>query len=203
VLTDLTKIYFSQFELVSLSEIRNVILHLKRSLCPSDAVVLSILKEGVDIVSPSILAIINSSLQNGIVPLCLKQAIVEPYLKKPNLDPYDLKRPISKLPGLSEVLEKVVLKQLSTFLTKNNILDKFQSGFRGGYSTESALLRVVNDLFLILDAGNHAALILLDLSAAFDTIDHQILLTRLRQLVGIQGTALNWFASYLECRSFK
>jgi len=84
VLTDLTKIYFSQFELVSLSEIKNVILYLKRSLCPSDAVVLSILKEGVDIVSPSILAII--SLQNGIVPLCLKQAIVEPYFKKTNLE---------------------------------------------------------------------------------------------------------------------
>lgn len=93
--------------------------------------------------------------------------------------------PISKLPSL------LVVRQLSTFLTKNNILDKFQSGFRCGNGTESALLRVENDLLLFADAGNHAALILLDLSAAFDTIYHSILQNRLTQFVGIQGTFLN------------
>ncbi len=92
--------------------------------------------------------------------------------------------------------------QVCTFLTKNNILDKFQSGFRCRHSTESALLRVVNDLLLISDAGNHAALILLDLSAAFDTVDHSILLNRLKHFVRIQGTVYTWFASYLEQRSF-
>jgi len=105
------------------------------------------------------------------------------------------------LPSLSKVLEKDVLKQLSTFL-KNNILNTFQSGFRGGHSKETAILRVVIDLLLIRDVGNHAAMILLDLSAAFDSIDHPILLTRLKQFVGIQGTVLKWLASYLECRSF-
>ncbi len=79
-----------------------------------------------------------------------------------------------------------------------NILDKFQSGFRVGHSTESALLRVVNDLRIIRDAGNVAALILLDLSAAFDTIDHVI---RLSHLIGISGTVLEWFKSYLSHRS--
>ncbi len=189
---------------MSLSEVHDIISHLKRSIFPNDSVSLCILKDCSDIVGPSILSIINSSLYNGIVPVCLKQAIIEPILKKGNLDGYDLSnyRPISKLPILSKILEKVVLRQPTTFLTKNNILDKFQSGFRCRHSTESALLRVVNDLLLISDAGNHAALILLDLSAAFDTIDHSILLNRLKHFVGVQGTVYTWFASYLEQRSF-
>ncbi len=88
-----------------------------------------------------------------------------------------------------------------SFLSRFEILDKFQSGFRVGHSTESALLRVVNDLRIIRDAGNVAALILLDLSAAFDTIDHVILIKRLSHLVGIRGTVLEWFKSYLSHRS--
>ncbi len=202
--TDATELCFNQFETVSLSEVHDIISHLKRSIFPNDSVSLRILKDGSDIVGPSILSIINSSLYNGIVPVCLKQAIIEPILKKGNLDGYDLSnyRPTSKLPILSKILEKVVLRQLTTFLTKNNILVKFQPGFRCRHSTESALLQVVNDLLLISDAGNHAALILLDLSAAFDTIDHSILLNRLKHFVGVQGTVYKWFAFYLEQRSF-
>lgn len=202
--TDATELCFNQSETVSHSEVHEIIFHLKRSFCPSDTISLRILKFGFDIVSPNILLIINSSLYNGIVPLCLKQAIIDPILKKGNLDGYDLSnyRAISKHSILSKILEKVVLRQLSTFLTKNNILDIFQSGFRCRHSTESALLWVVNDLLLISNAGNHAALILLDLSAAFDTIDHSILLNPLKHFVGIQGTVYTWFASYLKQRSF-
>ena len=95
--------------------------------------------------------------------------MVRPLLKKSHLDPSMLSnfRPVSHLPFLSKVLEKVVLIQLQTFLEINSTLDKFQSGFRSRHSTESALLKVHNDIALSVDAGNPAVLVLLDLTAAF------------------------------------
>ncbi len=90
---------------------------------------------------------------------------------------------------------------VSSFLQGNGNFDKYQSGFRPQHSTESALLKVLNDLLLIVDSGNCAVLILLDLSAAFDTLDHGILLNRLQQ-IGIQGCVLSWFVSYLKGRTF-
>lgn len=103
---------------------------------------------------------------------------------------------------MSKVLEKIVLHQLSSFLDTHNILDKYQSGFRAFHSTESALLKVFNDVLLAADSGKSTVVILLDQSAAFDTVDHTILLNRLKTCVSIQGSALTWFASYLESRSY-
>ena len=130
--------------------------------------------------------------------------MVQPLLKKPNLDPSILSnfRPISKLPFLSKVLEREVYVQLQSFLINNNIYEKFQSGFRTAHSTETALLRVLNDLLLSADSGSPVILVLLDLTAAFDTVDHRILLSRLEHLVGLKGTALQFFQSYLANRCF-
>ncbi len=89
--------------------------------------------------------------------------------------------------------------QLNTVLEAHNICDQFQSGFRKNHSTETALLRVSND---ILMAAECSLLVLLDLSAAFDTVDHCILINRLYSLVGISGRALDWLSSYLSDRSF-
>ena len=80
--------------------------------------------------------------------------------------------------------------------------EKFQSGFKPMHSTESALLRVFNDLLLTADNGKTSVLVLLDLSAAFDTVHHDILLSRLEHHVGITGRALAWFRSYLSDRTF-
>ena len=93
-------------------------------------------------------------------------------------------RPVSHLPFLYKVLEEVVFIQLQTFLELNFVLDKFQSGF----SPESALLNVHNDIALSVDSGNPAVLVLLDLTAAFDTVNHAVLESRLEQHVGICGT---------------
>ena len=103
--------------------------------------------------------------------------MVRPLLKKPNLDPTVLSnfRPVSHLPFLSKVLEKVVFIQLQAFLQQNSVFEKFQSGFRSCHSTESALLRVHNDIALSVDAGNPTVLVLLDLTAAFDTVTHSSL----------------------------
>uniref|UniRef100_A0A3B3QY49 Reverse transcriptase domain-containing protein n=1 Tax=Paramormyrops kingsleyae TaxID=1676925 RepID=A0A3B3QY49_9TELE len=145
----------------------------------------------------------NCSLASGVVPRKFKHAVVQPLIKKPNLDTSILSnyRPISKLPFLSKVLEKLVLQQLQFFLDIHGILEPFQSGFKALHSTESALLKVFNDLLLATDSGDSAILILLDLTAAFDTIDHDILISRLEHYVGIRGTALEWFRSYLTDRS--
>lgn len=80
----------------------------------------------------------------------------------------------------------------------NNILDILQSGYKAFHSTESALLKVFNDLFLMTDSGDSAILVLLDHTVAFDTVDHTILLSRLENCVGVRGTALEWLKSYLS-----
>ncbi len=127
-------------------------------------------------------------------------AVIKPLIKKPKLDPCELAnyRPISNLPFMSKILEKVVSAQLCSFLLKNYIYEEFQSGFRPRNSTETALVKITNYLLLASDKGCISLLVLLDLSAAFDTIDHDILIDRLQNYTGIQGQALRWFKSYLS-----
>ena len=133
-------------------------------------------------------------------PICLQSALVKPLLKKMSLDPDDY-RPVSNLSFLSKVLERIVLSQLNEHLNHNNLLSPLQLAYRPNHSTETALLRIVNDLLTALDNNKICILTLLDLSAAFDTIDHQILLTRLQLSFGISGPALSWFSSYLSNRT--
>uniref|UniRef100_A0A8C4T619 Reverse transcriptase domain-containing protein n=1 Tax=Erpetoichthys calabaricus TaxID=27687 RepID=A0A8C4T619_ERPCA len=143
-------------------------------------------------------------LSSGVVPNLFKLAIVQPLIKKPSLDPTVLSnfRPISKLPFLSKILERSVYIQLKAFLDKSDFLKVFQSGFKPLHSTETALLKVFNDILLATDSGDYVILVLLDLTAAFDTIHHSILLSHLEHCVGIRGTALAWFKSYLTQRTF-
>ena len=106
-------------------------------------------------------------------------------------------RPVSNLSFVSKIIEKLVLSQLSDHLSANCLYNRFQSAYRPGHSAETTLLKIASDLLLALDDGNVSLLALLDLSAAFDKIDHSILLHRLQHDFGIQGTALDWFSSYL------
>ena len=110
-------------------------------------------------------------------------------------------RPVSNLPFVSKIVEKVVASRLNTHMAQNSILEPSQSAYRKHHSTETALLRVQNDILQAIDRKKCVMLLLLDLSAAFDTIDHEILLQRLRVSGGVCGTALAWFRSYLSCRT--
>ena len=101
---------------------------------------------------------------------------------------------------ISKVLEKVVTKRLDDHMLDNNLYSSVQSAYRERHSTETALLKVQSDILTALDSGSGAVLLMLDLSAAFDTIDHGILLSRLNSLYGISGDALDWFKSYLSNR---
>jgi len=110
-------------------------------------------------------------------------------------------RPVSNLSFLSKIIEKVVQQQLFAYLNTHSLLPECQSAYRPFHSTETALVKVVNDLLRSMDKGNVSVLTLLDLSSAFDTIDHEILLERLSSLYGISGDVLSWFHSYLSDRT--
>lgn len=189
---------------VNEEELRKIISQMTSSSCSLDVIPTPFLKEVLDSVISDILKIVNCSLHSGVFPDSLKRAVVRPLLKKPNLDSSELSnyRPISNLPFLGKILEKVVFKQLEVFLQNNNTHNKFQSGFRKGHSTETALLKVINDLRVASDKKNVSVLLLLDLTAAFDTIEHDILLHRLEHWVGLSAVALSWFRSYLKGRSY-
>ena len=118
--------------------------------------------------------LINASLDSATFPSSMKHAIVSPLVKKPGMDLSSLSsyRPISNLPFVSKLLERVVAYQLTTYLSSNHLLPTHQSAYRRHHSTETALLSNCNDAFLAADRGMITLVVLLDLSAAFDTVEH-------------------------------
>jgi len=109
-------------------------------------------------------------------------------------------RPISNLTVVSKLMEKLVARQLLDYLSANNPLPDRQSAYRAFRSTETVIASLLSDILLALDDGDIAALALLDLSAAFDTVDHDILLRRLHSSLGLNDAVLLWFCSYLSQR---
>ena len=108
---------------------------------------------------------------------------------------------VSNLCFIANILEKLVLSQVSSYLNSHNLYNTCQSAYRPGHSTETALLKVVDDLFLSLNKGNISVLALLDFSSAFDTIDHCLLVHCLHTDFGFTDTVLQWFSSYLTDRT--
>lgn len=194
---------WTSFISISLESLKRIINNLKNKQCILDPVPAKVLKVSMDILMEPLQDIINMSLHSGIFPSNLKSALVRPVLKKANLDPCDLVnyRPVSNLPYLSKILETVVVDQFLAHVHGNGLLTEYQSAYRRGHSCETALLRVHDSIWRSLDAGVPAMLIMLDISSAYDTIDHQILLSTLRTRFGITGTPLSWIESFLTDRS--
>ena len=192
------------FKLLDDAAVRRFISTAACKFCELDPAPTWIIKKYANELSPFIVKLFNASLTSGVFPTSQKCASVTPALKKVTLDPFDLGnyRPISNLTFVSKLLEHAAHEQIVGYASENQLLlPDTQSAYQKHRSTETAVLKVLSDVYQAADSGKLTLLGLLDLSAAFDTVDHQILLSRLRHSFGISGTVLDWIASYLTGRT--
>ena len=167
------------------SEVHTVIMRMKNKHCKLDTIPVGILKQILEACLPAITQIVNMSLSNGEFCENWKVAVVKPLLKKPGLDLISKNyRTISNLPFISKLVEKCLLKQLMEHCENHNLLPDFQSAYWKHYSMETSLIRLTNDILWSMERQHITSLAILDLSAAFDTIDHDIPLHILEQKFG-------------------
>ena len=146
--------------------------------------------------------IINTSLRDGIVLESFKRALVKPLLKKPGLELLDRNyRPVSNLSYICKLVEHVMASQLVNHIERHGMMEALQSAYHSSHSMETVLLKVKTDVIQALENQEVACLILLDLSVAFDTTDHNILFSRLKLRFAVTGVVLKWLGSYLEDRT--
>jgi len=180
-------------------EVHNVISGASNASCILDPQPTWLMKDYLDINLPALTSIVNASLQTGVFPRAAHKAIVTPLLKKPSLDKDEFKnyRPVSNLNFTAKLIEKCAALQFVDHMNNNKLSDPLQSAYRPKHSTESALIKVSDDIFSEIDSKRVVIVVLLDLSSAFDTVDHSILLHRLQNRFAITGSALEWAQSYL------
>lgn len=178
-------------------EVANIIQSLKHSNSSgSDGISAVILKRTCINVIKVLTYIINKSLSVGMFPDCLKEAVILPIFKKGSNLECSNYRPISLLPSVSKIIEKIIKKRVIGFYNKTDFFSSNQFGFRSGFSTEAALLNFITTVSGSINAGKKVSGLFLDIKKAFDTVDHKILLDKLYKS-GIRGIALDWFESYL------
>ena len=194
----------SSFTTVSEDEIRRLIMTAKPASCDLDPIPTSLLKECVDIVLPIFAKLINTSLDTGTFPDCWKTALVIPLLKKCGLEQiFKNYRPVSNLPFISKITEKAVINQVRNHMDANCPLPICQSAYRPRHSTETALIKIQSDILDNMEHQKVTILVLIDLSAAFDTVDCDIQCDVLSSIFGTNDTVLSWFRSYLTNRKLK
>lgn len=181
-------------------ELKKIISGLKSShSCGLDGISANMIKNCVDELVCPLVVIINTSLSHGVFADQLKIAKIRPIHKRDSHLIIDNYRPISLISTFAKILEKVVARRLMNFLDKCNILNPSQFGFRRGRSTSSAIINFLNILYKNMDSNKSCMGIFLDLSKAFDLVNHTTLLQKLDRY-GIRGVALDWFTSYLRGR---
>ena len=192
------------FTATSESEVSQILKNTAIKTCILDPIPRQLLAQILDCMIPTFVKIINLSFTLGTFPEEMKQAIIKPLIKKPSLNCNVFKnyRPVSNLSFLSKLLERVAASRLHSHFRENNLYTKNQSAYRSGHSVETALLSITDSALRILDSNKSVIVILLDLSAAFDTIDHQILFHQLESRCHIRKNALNWIRSYLTDRTY-
>ena len=191
-----------KFQGVNETEIKKVIKSIKTNACGADKISAYFLKLCIDHIAKPIADIVNKSFEAGVFPSRWKMALVKP-LPKVNIPsgPSDF-RPISLLPAISKIMEKIAVKQMIEHLKSKMLLDKHQSAYKRNHSTLTALLNICDDIYDALENTEVTILVLLDYSKAFDCANHQLILAKL-QKYGFHKDALKWMQSYLTNRSQK
>jgi hypothetical protein len=158
-------------------------------------------KSTAQVLLPLLVCFVNSVLRKGL-PSVYKHAIITPLLKSNSLDSNDVKnyRPVSNFPTLVKIIEKVVAAKLTHHLEANGLIDPYQSAYRQHFSCETAIISILNDIYVATDRKEISIAVLLDMSAAFDTIDHNALITKLESM-GVVDEALEWMVMYLNGRT--
>ena len=167
--------------------------------CGYDGINANIIKVVAKEISEPLTHIFNLSFSSGIIPDNVKIALVTPIFKDNEENRFENYRPISVLTCFSKLLEKLMVKRLINFIDKNKILSKHQYGFRRNRSTELAILDFVDKITEAIEKGKYTVGIFLDLSKAFDTVNHKILIRKLEHY-GIRGVTKTWFENYLYNR---
>ena len=197
----MTDCSFSCFTLLSEDDVRKLIQSMPSKSCSSDPMPTSIVKELLDTLITPLTNLVNTSLQEGIFAPTWKVAVIRPLVKKLGLE-LVLKnyRPVSNLTFVSKLVEKAFLTQLKLYLSMNELEAAHQSAYRENHSCETALVYLVDKILWNMEAQRVSTVLAIDLSAAFDTVDHTTLLEVMCHRYGIQGSALHWIDNYLRPR---
>jgi Reverse transcriptase (RNA-dependent DNA polymerase)/Endonuclease-reverse transcriptase len=189
-----------QFECVDDEEVVSAINSISTNAIGEDGVPASFIKILCPFIVPFVTYIINNCITQSYFPALWKVANVRPIPKVSNPCEVDEFRPISILPSLSKVLERILMNQMQLFVTKNEMLYRFQSGFRSGHSTNSAMLKVIHDVAVAADNDQVTVLATLDLKKAFDLVNHEKLLVKLQTQFNFSVLACKMILSYLSDR---
>ena len=194
----------TQFEPATEEEIQSIISKYGIKCAPHDPIPTNLLKTTYDVFVPIWLELVNLSLAQGSMD-CLKSGVLLPLLKEmkeiTDTDVYKNYRPVTNLEYVGKLIERVVKTRFDSHMDQNNLQCSNQYGYKSEHSTEMLMTKVTNDLLLACDRKTPTLLMFLDLSAAFDTVDQEKLLKILDEELGIRGTALTWFKSFLQGRT--
>jgi hypothetical protein len=198
----LCKSRLDSFRTIHSSTIQRLVSTAKPASCHSDPLPTKFVKDYSAIFTPVLTKLVNISLSTATFPSTWKDAIITPIPKKQSIDNNNFQsyRPISNLSFVSKITEKSALSILTPYFEENSLLPNYQSAYRKHHSTETAAIKVVNDLLWNMESKKVSGLVAIDLSAAFDTVDHNTLLSVLNNCFGIDGDALKWCDSYLRPR---
>ena len=189
-----------RFKPENAKKIKKLIENIRKDVAPGvDKLNAKLIKDTKEEITPILTKIINTGYENNIFPDCLKMAIIKPIHKKDDQNDISNYRPISLLPILSKVFERAATDQLVEYLEKHKLLGKHQHAYRKFYSTVTCLVEATNYIYKLMDNKKHVALLSLDLSKAFDSISHQLLLQKLETL-GLSHHSVEWIKSYLTNR---
>jgi hypothetical protein len=189
-----------KFTVVTEEEVLKLLLKLnvtKSTGC--DNISARFIKDGAHVIVSPLAYVVNLSLRTSNVPDDFKTARVVPLYKKGDCNQEGNYRPVSILPVVSKIFERLVYNQVYDYLCDHNLIYQYQSGFRSSFSTDTALTYLCDKIRFNMDKGLYTGVILLDLQKAFDTVDHVILLRKLKA-IGACDSTVNWFKSYLTDR---